>query len=91
MARMLEQWNAALVHLAGAIPDPDQPPAPVPYGRTFTAGEILPIPSCDLPPGLPAWMACRDHWSKRVGDNMLHRRGNLTLTIPREFLPPSAD
>ena len=87
MERMLGEWNAALRVLKPAIRHPDVERPLIPYGRKLLSGDTLPIPSHDLPPGLPVWMGCRDHWTHRSGETPLQKRGNLTIDAPREFLP----
>ena len=84
---MLGEWNAALRQLQPAIRHPDIECPLIPYGRKLLPGDILAIPSGDLPPGLPVWMGCRDHWTRRSGETPLQKRGNLTINTPREFLP----
>ena len=87
METMLREWNAALHRLKPALRRPDVDRPLIPYGKQLLPGDVVVIPQHDLPPGIPAWMAARDHWTKRAGDNPLHKRGNLTITVPREFLP----
>lgn len=88
MAKMLAEWNTALRTLKPAIREPDIARPLIPYGRTLLPGDILTIPSNDLPAGLPPWMGCRDHWTRRSGETPIQKRAHLGVTIPREFLPP---
>lgn len=87
MAKMLTEWNSALILLKPAIRNPDVQRPLIPYGKVLQPGDVLPIPSGDLPAGLPAWMGCRDHWTTRDGDTPKEKRANLVISIPREFLP----
>ena len=64
---MLGEWNAALRQLQPAIRHPNIECQLIPYGRKLLPGDILAIPSRDLPPGLPVWKGCRDHWTRRSG------------------------
>jgi uracil-DNA glycosylase len=66
MAKMLQQWNAALPVLNAAIQHKDAAPASlVLYGATITDAEKASIPPGDLPAGTPAWMYADDGWASR--------------------------
>lgn len=86
MELMLKEWNSALTKLTPVIQQDVARPL-VPYGRTLLPVDVMPVPSFDLPAGIPAWMGARDHWTKRSGDGPKIKRGNLTINIPTEFLP----
>lgn len=85
MATMLEQWNAAIVQLRQAVRSVDAPHEKTMYGSTLTAADLRPIPSMDLPAGLPDWM--------RQGENFAHRRGETADEKRRSILVtrPGAD
>ena len=82
-AKLLRNWNAAVQTLAPAIAHPDQPTVLVPYGDTWGDGERPPIPEFDYPAGLPAWMHEQDGWARRSGPDVLAKRRNLTVTVPK--------
>jgi hypothetical protein len=65
---MLENWNAKLAPLIGAV-TPDTPRPFVPYGTTFAPGDLVEIPERDLPPGIPPWMRSLDAWASRRAIN----------------------
>ena len=60
---LLDNWNIALQKLHTQIQQPDVTKALVPYGSDFLPAELPPIPSRDLPFGLPAWMRSTDFWA----------------------------
>jgi uracil-DNA glycosylase len=86
--KMLQNWNKGLEILAGAITHPDEHKPLVLYGENFIAGEKPEIPSIDFPVGLPSWMRERDGWARRVGETEKKKRRNITITIPKQYLPP---
>ena len=81
--KMLKNWNVALQTLAPAIQHPDTARPLVLYGETWAPDDRLPVPQADLPAGLPAWMHEQDGWAKRVGANLLAKRRNITITVPK--------
>lgn len=81
--KMLRGWNAGLQALAPAIRHPDEPRPLVLYGETWADGDRLPIPPLDLPAGLPAWMGENDGWAKRAGADLVAKRRNITITVPK--------
>jgi hypothetical protein len=83
---LLEGWNSALQHLKPAIVNPDTPRPLVLYGEAFQPGDRARIPAIDLPAGLPAWMRERDNWARRVGAEVKKKRGNITITVPKDLL-----
>ncbi|MEW6529779.1 MAG: uracil-DNA glycosylase family protein [Thermodesulfobacteriota bacterium] len=84
---LLKNWNAGLEKLAPAISHPDQPVPLVLYGDAFAEGDYAPIPSTDLPAGVPAWMYEKGGWAQRVGSDARAKRANITITVPKEVLP----
>lgn len=81
-ARLLDNWNAAIPGLVAAIAHPDQPPSGLPYGSTFSEGDLASIPSEDLPPGLPAWMRTARDWAARTGPDATTKRATITVKVP---------
>lgn len=54
-AEVLRDWNRALTQLRLVI-RPEHAGEVSPYGQCFTDGDLRPIPRCDLPFGMPAWL-----------------------------------
>ena len=88
-AALLSNWNAAIQTIGPAITHPDITPSGVPYGSTWVAGDIAPIPDIDLPAGIPDWMGNRDQWAQRVGTTAVQKRANITITVPADVLSPA--
>jgi uracil-DNA glycosylase len=84
--KMLQNWNAGLRSLAPSVEHPDTPTPLILYEDSFGEGEKLDIPERDYPAGLPFWMREGDCWAKRVGDTHIKKRGNITLTIPKQYV-----
>jgi hypothetical protein len=81
--KMLANWNAALQALSPAVQHPD---AAVPlslYGEAWAEGDRVPVAEGDFPAGLPAWMHEQDGWAKRTGSDVLAKRRNITINVPR--------
>jgi len=85
--QLLDNWNAALPGLHGAITHPDQAPNPNPYGATFAPSDLSAIPGGDLPPGLPAWMRSLEAWASRVGTTPDDKRATVQVVIPTDLRP----
>jgi hypothetical protein len=81
--KMLSKWNVALQALAPALAHPDKAVPLVLYGDTWADGDRVAIPEADFPEGLPAWMHEQDGWARRAGANVLAKRRNITITVPR--------
>jgi hypothetical protein len=81
-ARLCESWNAALTTLHPVV-TPDEARPLVPYGARIEQADLAPIPSEDLPPGLPAWMRSLDAWASRTGDDAQSKRATITVEVPR--------
>jgi len=80
-ARLCESWNQMLNDLHPLI----TPDAAVPlrlYGTSITHADLTPIPSRDLPPGLPDWMLALDAWAVRSGETAQLKRATITVTVP---------
>jgi uracil-DNA glycosylase len=80
-AKLCDSWNGMLTALHPAI----TPDAAVPlrlYGSSLTHADLTPIPSRDLPPGLPDWMCALDAWAARSGETAQLKRATITVTVP---------
>lgn len=86
---LLKNWNDAIAILSPGITHPDIPPSGVAYGTTWQPDDIVPIPSIDLPAGIPDWMGNRDRWAARVGATAIAKRGNITISVPPDLLMPA--
>jgi hypothetical protein len=87
IARMLQNWNAALERLHPAVAHPDVSRLLVPYGDDFGPDERPQIPDEDLPAGSPAWMGIHHGWADRTGTTPAKKRATITITVPRDALP----
>jgi hypothetical protein len=64
--QLLDRWRAAVDQLRGIVTrDPDGDPNGPNYGPTFGAADYAPIPRCDLPFGVPAWLG-DDAWGRNA-------------------------
>jgi hypothetical protein len=80
--KLCDSWNAALDVLHPVV----TPDAAVPlrhYGATITKDDLSPIPSIDLPAGLPPWMRDLEAWAVRTGADTQAKRSTITVTVPR--------
>jgi hypothetical protein len=84
--KMLANWNVGLQALLPAIAHPDVPVPLKLYGETWVDGDRLPIPEADYPAGLPAWMHEQDGWANRAGQDMLAKRRNITINVPKGII-----
>jgi hypothetical protein len=81
VTRMLEDWNQAVAAVRPRLDGVRDTEASEPaYGVKFRDGELLAIPSADLPAGLPDWMGAEDGWALRTGPGGL--RWQITVTVP---------
>jgi uracil-DNA glycosylase len=63
-ARLQTEWRQAIEDLRAVVePDPDGNPDAPNYGEEFRDSDYAPIPSRDLPYGLPAWFG-DDAWGR---------------------------
>jgi uracil-DNA glycosylase len=80
---LLDNWNVALPGLAANVePDGNGHPQPTPYGSTWEAGDLQPIPPNDIPAGSPAWWGDLDAWAVRTGSDADTKRATITVTVP---------
>ena len=84
---MLSNWNAALVAVAPSIMHPDVADPHVPYGDAWADGDRVAIPEMDFPAGLPSWMHEGDGWATRTGVDESKKRRNITINVPKGFIP----
>ncbi len=80
-AAQLADWNAHLTGLTEHL-EPDTPTELVPYGQTWAAGDLVPIPEADLPAGSPAWWRDVDPWASRTGADAQEKRATITVAVP---------
>lgn len=81
--KILLNWDTALQSLSPSVKHPDVPAPLVLYGDTWLDGDRIAIPEADFPAGLPAWMHQQDGWAKRTGADLLAKRRNITINIPK--------
>jgi len=71
-ADVLENWNLLLPGLRAAVhPDEDGAVDPAPFGNSFAPQDHAPLPSVDLPFGVPAWQGQDGGHSTRDGDKKI--------------------
>jgi uracil-DNA glycosylase len=85
MKQLLDNWNAALPGLHGAITHTDQAPDLAQYGTTFAPGDLTGIPAADLPPGMPSWMRSLEPWASRQGATADDKRATISVVIPADL------
>ena len=81
--KMLANWNAGLQALSPNVKHPDVTTPLKLYGATWADGDRSPIPEADIPAGLLPWMHENDGWAARLGDDLIAKRRNITLTVPK--------
>ncbi len=86
MKRLCDSWNAALA-LLGPIVHADVAVPLAAYGDALTPADLAPIPSADLPPGIPSWMRSLDAWAVRTGADPMVKRATITVTVPTKQRP----
>ncbi len=86
MAALLAQWNQAITALRMSIGHPDVDRPFVPYGADFLPEELVDVPACDFPAGLPDWMRLDDGWAKRSGETAEKKRRTITITVPAHVI-----
>ena len=80
-AKLCDSWNQMLTAMHPVI----TPDVAVPlrlYGTSITRADLTPIPSRDLPAGLPAWMGTLDAWAGRTGATPQLKRATISVTVP---------
>jgi hypothetical protein len=81
--KLLSNWNVGLQTLAPAITHPDSPTPLVLFGEAWAEGDRLSVPEFDFPAGLPTWMHDQDGWARRTGPDLLAKRRNITIVVPK--------
>lgn len=82
-ARLCTSWNDAIRKLQPVITQDVATPLQL-YGTTLADTDLAPIPSADLPPGLPAWMRSLDAWAHRSGADADSKRATIIVSIPKK-------
>jgi hypothetical protein len=83
MKEMLQNWNEGLDEVAPAIRHPDVERPLHHYGDALDEErDLAPIPSIDLPAGIPVWMRSLDPWAERRGADADAKRATLVVTVP---------
>lgn len=87
--QLLANWNAALDGARAALTHPDRVVPPSQYGAQWDdAADLAPIPSFDLPAGLPGWAAGAVPWAVRGDDSRVApKESRITVTIPAADRP----
>jgi hypothetical protein len=85
--RMLEQWNAGLERLDGALGERDSRRQLVPYGDDLRPEDRSAIPALDMPAGSPPWMRSVKQWAARKGDTPEAKRACIEVVVPRGERP----
>jgi 5-methylthioadenosine/S-adenosylhomocysteine deaminase len=84
--RLLAQWNTAVDELRPAIRLPDVPIPSSRYGTAWQPDDLVPIPSDDMPAGLPPWMRSLAPWASRAGKTAAEKRATVVVTVPKDAL-----
>lgn len=87
MLQLTSDWNAALDELRLLITTPDIAMPSTRYGDALAPEDRSPIPTEDLPTGLPSWMRSLDSWAVRKGDTTDEKRATLVVRIPKRERP----
>jgi hypothetical protein len=80
-AKLCASWNEMLTALHPLV-TPDLATPLRLYGSTLTVADLAPIPSCDMPAGLPEWMSGLAAWAGRTGKTAQLKRATITVTVP---------
>jgi hypothetical protein len=87
MKRLLEQWNAGLTELDGALGERDRKRKLVTYAQELAEGDRLQIPEVDLPAGTPAFMRSLKEWASREGSTPQQKRATIVVRLPKGERP----
>src|SRR6476661_6871412 len=71
----------SLGQLAHTVPD-EPTPATV-YGTGWQDGDLVRIPTADLPPGSPDWWFDLAAWATRTGPDVQTKRATISVVVPR--------
>lgn len=78
---LFKNWNNGLKNLRAHIKNPDAAPSHVKYETAFKPSELPPIPSIDVPPGIPDWMRTTFGWATMT-QPAGNQRANHLVTVP---------
>ena len=81
-AILLTDWNQKLPVLRDRVM-PDGMSQESLYGTTWQEGDLVRIPSADLPPGSPDWWFDLAAWASRTGPDVQTKRATITVVIPK--------
>ena len=81
-AILLADWNAHLDGLRAHIV-PDEPTPATVYGTGWQDGDLVRIPTADLPPGSPDWWFDLAAWATRTGPDVQTKRATISVVVPR--------
>jgi hypothetical protein len=83
MSRLLDEWNAGLVRLDGALGGTrDRRRQLAPYGEELQPEDRKQIPEHDMPPGTPPWMRSLKQWATRKGTTPDAKRATIEVRVP---------
>jgi hypothetical protein len=83
MRRLLDEWNAGLVRLDGAVgAQRDRRRTLVPYAEALQPDDRKQIPEQDMPPGTPPWMRSLKQWAARRGTTTDAKRATIEVRVP---------
>jgi uracil-DNA glycosylase len=80
--RLCTSWNTALEALHPVVTADSPTPLKL-YGTQLAEADLSPIPSADLPAGLPDWMGSLEAWAARTGATSQDKRATITVTVPK--------
>jgi uracil-DNA glycosylase len=81
-AILLADWNEKLPVLRDRVM-PDGMSQESLYGTTWQEGDLVRIPSADLPPGSPDWWFDLAAWASRTGPDVQTKRATITVVVPK--------
>ena len=81
-AILLADWNEKLPVLRDRVM-PDGMSQESLYGTTWQEGDLVRIPSADLPPGSPDWWFDLASWASRTGPDVQTKRATITVVVPK--------
>jgi hypothetical protein len=82
-AILLADWNEKLPVLRDRVM-PDGMSQESLYGTTWQEGDLVRIPSADLPPGSPDWWFDLAAWASRTGPDVQTKRATITVVVPKQ-------
>ena len=82
-AILLADWNEKLPVLRDRVM-PDGMSQESLYGTTWQEGDLVRVPSADLPPGSPDWWFDLAAWASRTGPDVQTKRATITVVVPKQ-------